>query len=110
MDECLGDPLMGVYELMMEGMEEQTPEQSMEQNEELTNDSVDVVEIEVPVLIRVMEYCKENIEQDDEIHVIAENIVRLSKIGRLKMKYIDEILEYGDDPYGEADVGAKRDE
>jgi len=41
----------------------------------------DIVKLDVPLLLRILEFAKEDAASDDELHKIASNIVELSRIG-----------------------------
>ena len=41
----------------------------------------DVVKLDVPLLIRLLEYAREDAQSDEELHRIANNIIDLSSIG-----------------------------
>jgi hypothetical protein len=42
---------------------------------------IDVVKVDVPLLIRLMEYAKEDASTDMDLHDVAERLVELSKTG-----------------------------
>jgi hypothetical protein len=54
-------------------------------------DSVDSVSLNVPVLIRIMEVCREDIKSDEELHKFAEQIIAAKDRGTLGMKDWDSI-------------------
>ena len=39
------------------------------------------VELSIPLLLRILEFAKDDAASDDELHKIASNIVELSRIG-----------------------------
>ena len=43
----------------------------------------DVVQMDVPLLIRMLEYAREDAKTDMDLHNVAENLIQLSKEGRL---------------------------
>jgi hypothetical protein len=43
---------------------------------------VDVVTMDIPLLIRVMEFAKENAKTDMDLHSAAENMIKLSQNGK----------------------------
>lgn len=54
---------------------------------------IDVVKMDVPLLIRVMEFAKEDAKTDMDLHAAAENMIELSKEGRvLDMDDYDSIV------------------
>lgn len=55
--------------------------------------AVDKVTMDVPLLIRIMEYSKEDAKSDMDLHKVAENLVEYSKSGKtLTMACYDEIV------------------
>jgi hypothetical protein len=53
----------------------------------------DIIKMDVPLLIRMLEYAKEDAETDMDLHKIAENLILLSKKGRvLDMEDYDSII------------------
>lgn len=58
----------------------------------LKEDSTDTVCMDVPFLIRVMEFAKEDAKTDQEMHVAAEKMVELAKAGTLTMAAYDEVF------------------
>jgi hypothetical protein len=42
----------------------------------------DVIMMDVPLLIRLLEYAREDAETDMDLHVVAENLIELCKEGR----------------------------
>jgi hypothetical protein len=53
----------------------------------------DVVAMDVPLLIRIMEYAREDAQTDMDLHDVAEQLIRLSQEGRtLTMDDYDEIV------------------
>lgn len=55
--------------------------------------SEDILSFSVPLLIRIMEYSKEDAETDMDLHVAVENMLRLGKDGvPLTMDDYDEIV------------------
>lgn len=66
----------------------------------------DVIKVDVPLLIRIMEYAREDAKDDMALHDVAEQLIKLSTEGRtLTMQDYDTIIgtvnEYGGTPgYG----------
>lgn len=52
---------------------------------------VDSVTLDVPLLIRIMEVCREEIEDDKELHQFATQIVAIKDRGVLGMKDWDDL-------------------
>jgi hypothetical protein len=44
---------------------------------------IDIVKLDIPLLIRMMEYAKEDAETDMDLHTAAENMIELSKEDRI---------------------------
>jgi len=54
---------------------------------------IDVVKMDIPLLIRVMEFAKEDAKTDMDLHTAAENMIELSKENRvLDMNDYDSIV------------------
>jgi hypothetical protein len=61
----------------------------------------DTVTLDIPLLIRVMEYAKEDAKTDMDLHAAAENMIQLAKDNRiLNMDDYDKII-IPDDPINE---------
>jgi len=43
------------------------------------NDPVDTISLDVPLLIRLFEFVREDVQTDEELHVIASNLLNASK-------------------------------
>lgn len=48
-------------------------------NKESENDAVDIIAVDVPLLIRIMELSREDIKSDEMLHKVAQEIINLSK-------------------------------
>lgn len=58
-----------------------------------SNNPTDTISVDVPLMIRIMEYAKEDAKTDMDLHVVAENLVRLSEGGKtLGMDDYDAIV------------------
>jgi hypothetical protein len=55
-------------------------------------DSVDTVTMDVPLLLRMMEYAREDAQVDMDLHDVAERMISLSKDGPLSMDDYDSIV------------------
>ena len=44
---------------------------------------VDTITLDVPLMIRLLEYAREDAQTDMDLHKVAENLIQLSKEGRL---------------------------
>jgi hypothetical protein len=53
----------------------------------------DIVKLDIPLFIRLLEYAREDAKDDMDLHDIAENIIRLSETGGvLSMKDYNAIV------------------
>jgi len=41
----------------------------------------DIIKLDVPLFIRLLEYARENAKDDMDLHRVAENIISLSSVG-----------------------------
>jgi len=58
-----------------------------------TNNPPDVIKLDIPLFIRLLEYAREDAKTDMDLHDVAENIIALSGTGKiLGMKQYDEII------------------
>jgi len=74
--------------------------------ENVASDPVDTISMEVPFLIRAMEYAREDAKTDESLHVATEKMIKFSKAGPLTMAAYDEIFgvdHAGPDGDGDAD-------
>jgi len=55
-------------------------------------DKTDIIHIDVPTFIRLLELSREEIKGDEPLHIIAEKVVELSKNGPVTMDSYDEII------------------
>lgn len=46
---------------------------------ELTTDVIDTVTVDIPLLIRLLEYAREDAKTDMDLHNVANNMIKLSK-------------------------------
>lgn len=51
----------------------------------------DVISLDVPLLIRILEAAREDIKTDVELHKFVENMIKISDRGVLTMKDYDDI-------------------
>ena len=55
---------------------------------------IDTITLDVPLMIRLLEYAKEDAQTDMDLHKVAENLIQLSKEDRLlDMTDYDSIIE-----------------
>lgn len=55
-------------------------------------DTVDTVTMDVPLLLRMMEYAREDAQEDMDLHDVAERMIAMSKDGPLSMDDYDSIV------------------
>ncbi len=60
--------------------------------EEAEVDEVDTVTMDVPLLLRMMEYAREDAHEDMDLHDVAERMIAMSKDGPLSMDDYDSIV------------------
>lgn len=65
---------------------------------------IDTVNLEIPLLIRLFEYSREDATSDQDLHVVAENLVKLSKEGPLGMSVYDKVVPKKEEPKTETTV------
>ena len=64
----------------------------LEEGEDMNN-TIDTVTVDIPLLIRIMEYAKEDAKTDLDLHNVAEKLIELSKEGRtLTMDDYDSMI------------------
>ena len=55
----------------------------------------DVIKLNVPLLIRLLEWAREDASKDCDLHEVAERLIELSSYGDvLDMEYYDDIVDY----------------
>jgi hypothetical protein len=62
-----------------------------------SSDGVDTVTMDVPLLLRVLEYAREDAEQDVDLHALADSLIELSKQGTVTMDQYDQLVPASDD-------------
>lgn len=67
-----------------------------------TSDAVDTVTLDVPLLLRVMEYAREDATEDMDLHDVAERMIAMAKNGPLSMDDYDAIVSSSEDQIEEA--------
>lgn len=55
---------------------------------------MDVIKIDVPLFLRVLELAREDIKQDQDLHDIAEIVTKLSQNRVATMQDYEEIIEF----------------
>ena len=54
----------------------------------------DVVKLDVPLFIRLLELAREDVKQDADLHDVAEAVIRLSQEGVATMADYDQIVGF----------------
>ena len=60
--------------------------------EEAEGDTIDTVSLDVPLLLRVLEFARESVQDDMGLHDVAERMIAMSKEGPLTMDDYDNIV------------------
>jgi hypothetical protein len=55
---------------------------------------MDLIKVDVPLFLRLLELAREEVKQDADLHDIAEIVARLSQSGPVTMKNYNEIIEF----------------
>lgn len=55
---------------------------------------MDVIKVDVPTFIRLLELAREDIKDDISLHFIAEKIIQLSKRNVVTMDQYDDIIDH----------------
>jgi hypothetical protein len=62
---------------------------------------MDIIKLDVPLFIRLLELAREDIKDDADIHDVAEIVIKLSQRGVVGMDHYNEIVSFmskqGDD-------------
>ena len=54
----------------------------------------DIVKLDVPLFIRLLELAREDIKQDADLHDVAEAVIKLSQEGVATMANYDQIVAF----------------
>ena len=55
---------------------------------------MDIVQLDVPLFIRLLELAREDVKQDADLHDVAEAVVKLSQQGPVTMAAYDQIVAF----------------
>lgn len=55
---------------------------------------MDIVQLDVPLFIRLLELAREDIKQDADIHDLAQKVIELSKNGPVDMASYDQLVSF----------------
>lgn len=67
---------------------------SINEDGEALQDAVDTVTLDIPLLIRLLEYSREDAQTDMDLHNVSERLIELSKVkGTLSMEDYASIVQ-----------------
>lgn len=67
--------------------------QAVTENNEPAVNPIDHVTMDIPLLLRIMEYAKEDAKTDMDLHHVADSLIELSKTGQtLTMAHYNDII------------------
>jgi hypothetical protein len=55
---------------------------------------MDIVKLDVPLFIRLLELAREDIKQDADIHDLAQAVIEKSKAGVVNMSDYDDLVKF----------------
>ena len=55
---------------------------------------MDIVHLDVPLFIRLLELAREDVKQDADLHDVAEAVIQLSQDGPVTMEDYDKIVAF----------------
>lgn len=55
---------------------------------------MDIVQLDVPLFIRLLELAREDVKQDADLHDVAEAVIKLSQQGPVTMAAYDQIVGF----------------
>lgn len=55
---------------------------------------MDIVQLDVPLFIRLLELAREDVKQDADLHDVAEAVTQLSKDGPVTMAHYEQIVNF----------------
>ena len=55
---------------------------------------MDIVKLDVPLFIRLLELAREDVKQDADLHDVAEAVIKLSQDGVVTMADYDKIVSF----------------
>ena len=55
---------------------------------------MDIVKLDVPLFIRLLELAREDVKQDADLHDVAEAVIKLSQDGVATMADYDTIVDF----------------
>jgi hypothetical protein len=69
---------------------------------------MDIIRVDVPTFLRLLELAREDVKQDADLHDIAEIVTRLSQEGPVTMEKYNEIVAFMKQQGREDEVDAIR--
>jgi hypothetical protein len=69
---------------------------------------MDIIKLDVPLFIRLLELAREDVKEDADLHDIAEAVTKLSQQGPVTMDQYPEILKYMKQTGSEDELAAIR--
>lgn len=89
-----------MYKRIMHTITEEHFDEKPSENGSKTNTDVeceneeDVIKTNVPLMIRLLEYAREDAKKDADLHIVAEKLIELSEEGKvLTMEHYPEIMK-----------------
>ncbi len=55
---------------------------------------MDIIQLDVPLFIRLLELAREDVKQDADLHDVAEAVIEMSQNGPVTMADYDEIVAF----------------
>jgi hypothetical protein len=65
---------------------------------------MDIIKLDVPLFIRLLELAREDIKQDADLHDVAEIVTKLSAHGVVGMDSYNEIVRYANNTKDDAEL------
>ena len=65
---------------------------------------MDIIKLDVPLFIRLLELAREDIKQDADLHDVAEIVTKLSANGVVGMDSYNEIIRYANNTKDDAEL------
>jgi len=66
--------------------------------------TMDIIKLDVPLFIRLLELAREDIKQDADLHDVAEIVTKLSANGVVGMDSYNEIIRYANNTKDDAEL------
>ena len=69
---------------------------------------MDIIKLDVPTFLRLLELAREEVKDDADLHDIAEIVVKMSHEGVVTMKHYDLIVDFMKKQGGEDEIDTLR--